>query len=223
MAVILLAASALLGRTGAAYVAQANEREARICIVLDAGHGLWDPGKIGVGGSLEKEINLQITMKLKSLLENGDFQVVLTREQDGELTDGSKSDTKAGDMKNRCRIIEEADPIFTVSIHQNSYTTADVKGAQVFYYGQSKEGAELAAHIQRSLVSRVDPKNHRVEKANESYYLLKKTSSPTIIVECGFMSNPREEELLNQEEYQEKLAWAIYMGICTYLSENAEK
>ena len=126
---------------------------------------------------------------------------------------------KVEDMHNRCEIITKAMPVFTVSIHQNSYPEEYVKGAQVFYYGQSKEGEALAKKIQSSLVSYLDPKNHRVEKANESYYLLKKTPTPTVIVECGFLSNSEEAELLNTEEYQEKVAWAVMMGVIQYLNE----
>ena len=110
-------------------------------------------------------------------------------------------------------------PVFTVSIHQNSYPEEYVKGAQVFYYGHSKEGEALAKKIQNSLVLHLDPDNHRVEKANESYYLLKKTPTPTVIVECGFLSNSEEAELLDTDAYQEKVAWAIMMGVSQYLNE----
>ena len=110
-------------------------------------------------------------------------------------------------------------PVFTVSIHQNSYPEEYVKGAQVFYYGQSTEGEALAKKIQSSLVEHLDPENHRVEKANESYYLLKKTPTPTVIVECGFLSNSEEAKLLETEEYQDKVAWAIMMGIEQYMGE----
>ena len=122
-------------------------------------------------------------------------------------------------MQKRCGIITEAMPIFSVRIHQNSYPQEYVKGAQVFYFGQSKEGEELAKKIQNSLVAHLDPENHRVEKANESYYLLKKTPTPTVIVECGFLSNREEAELLKTEDYQDKVAWAVMMGILQYLNE----
>lgn len=120
-------------------------------------------------------------------------------------------------MQNRCALITETNPIFTISLHQNSYTTEDVKGAQVFYYGQSEDGKKLAEYIQSSLIERVDPENNRTVKANESYYLLKKTPTPTVIVECGFLSNPVEAELLLTDAYQEKLVHAISKGIMDYL------
>ena len=108
-----------------------------------------------------------------------------------------------------------------MSIHQNSYTTEDIKGAQVFYYGQSENGKRLADVLQKHLISEVDPQNTRVAKANESYYLLKKTPTPTVIVECGFLSNQSEADLLLTEDYQSKLAHAIYLGILSYLEEES--
>ena len=95
-----------------------------------------------------------------------------------------------------------------------------MKGAQVFYYGQSQEGKELAEVLQKSLVAELDKENHRTAKANESYYLLKKTPTPTVIVECGFLSNPTEADLLLTDDYQNKLVNAIYIGIQNYLSES---
>ena len=124
-------------------------------------------------------------------------------------------------MQNRCQMIADASPAFTVSIHQNSYTTEDIKGAQVFYYGQSENGKRLADVLQEHLISEVDPQNTRVAKANESYYLLKKTPTPTVIVECGFLSNQAEADLLLTEDYQNKIAHAIYQGILSYLEEES--
>jgi N-acetylmuramoyl-L-alanine amidase len=107
-----------------------------------------------------------------------------------------------------------------VSIHQNSYGEEYVNGAQVFYHANSKEGQSLAVYLQESLRERLNPKNHRQIKANDSYYLLKKTSVPTVIVECGFLSNYTEAELLEAEEYQDRIAWAIHMGILQFINKN---
>lgn len=226
MAVILLFAAAILSSRGKEAIVLAtsgagktvNER----CIVVDAGHGGDDPGKIGINGTLEKDINLAIACKLKDLLTSQGYEVVLTRETgEGLYRPGSKN-MKVEDMQKRCGIISETMPAFTVSIHQNSYPEEYVKGAQVFYYGQSKEGEQLAKKIQASLIARLDPENHRVEKANESYYLLKKTPTPTVIVECGFLSNSEEAGLLNTEAYQDKVAWAVMMGVTQYMNGEDE-
>lgn len=218
MAVILLLAAAVVSRKEAVIISesQAAKTVNEKCIVIDAGHGGDDSGKIGINGTLEKDINLIIAHKLKVLLESQDFEVVMTRTTSEGLNSSGAKNKKAEDMHKRCEIITETMPVFTVSIHQNSYPEEYVQGAQVFYYGQSKEGAILAKKIQESMVKRLDPENHRLEKANESYYLLRKTPTPTVIVECGFLSNSEEAELLNTPEYQDKVAWAVMMGIIQY-------
>lgn len=192
--------------------------ETEFCVVIDAGHGGHDPGKIGINGAEEKKINLLIAEKLKKYLEANDIQVVMTRESDEGLYDADASNKKVQDMKRRIHIIEDAAPQITVSIHQNSYPEEYVHGAQVFYYTGSREGQALAELVQKQLVGKVDPENKRRVKANDSYYLLKKTDVPIIIVECGFLSNSREAEKLCSDEYQEELAWAIHMGVLQYLN-----
>lgn len=117
-------------------------------------------------------------------------------------------------------MIEEASPVLTVSIHQNSYPEGYVHGAQVFYYTGSTQGQLLAACVQGQLVKRADPENKRQIKANDSYYLLKKTEVPIVIVECGFLSNREEAEKLCTPDYQHRVAWAIHMGILQYLNKN---
>ena len=124
-------------------------------------------------------------------------------------------------MKRRASIIEETEPVLTVSIHQNSYPEEYVHGAQVFFYETSVEGKKLAEAIQTRLVQDIEPENKRQVKANDSYYLLKKTPTPIVIVECGFLSNQEEGEKLCTDLYQEKVAWAIHLGILQYL--NSEK
>lgn len=193
-----------------------NERPP--CVVLDAGHGGFDPGKIGINGELEKDINLQITLLVQKYLEAQDVQVVLTRDSDEALCGENDSNKKVQDMKQRIDIIDQIAPDLTVSIHQNSYPSEEVKGAQVFYYTGSLEGQRIAEYLQKSLVQRLDKENHRQVKANDSYYLLKKTKTPIVIVECGFLSNSIEAEMLCRPEYQEKVAWAIHLGIMQYLN-----
>lgn len=219
MAVCLLVSAFILAKQGAILVQSEKTTAKNICIVLDAGHGGSDPGKVGINDALEKDINLAITLKLKDLLEQKDIDVILTRDSDAGLYPADATNKKASDMQKRCQIITEANPVFTISIHQNSYTTEDVSGAQVFYYGQSTEGEKLATILQNSLISHVNPDSRRAAKANESYYLLKKTPTPTVIVECGFLSNRAEADLLLDTDYQSKIARAIYMGILEYLEQ----
>lgn len=186
----------------------------RNTIVLDPGHGGEDPGKVGVNGVLEKEINLQIAMQVKEILEEKNIQVVMTRMEDEMLCPKDADNKKREDMRKRVEMINEVNPVLAVSIHQNSYTDPEVSGAQVFYYLGSEEGKIVAERMQNALLE-VDLNNKRAAKGNDSYYLLKKTKVPTIIVECGFLSNPSEAEKLKTKEYQESVANAIVNGIET--------
>ena len=188
------------------------------CVVIDAGHGGEDPGKVGVNNALEKDINLAIAQKLKLFLEQNDVRVVMTREGDAGLHDEQASSKKSQDMLRRVARIDETNPDFAVSIHQNSYSKESISGAQVFYYAGSTKGRELADLIQNSMRRRLDPSNGRQIKANDSYYLLRKSSVPMVIVESGFLSNKAEADLLTSEQYQEKVAWSIYMGIMQYIN-----
>lgn len=186
-------------------------------IVLDAGHGGWDPGKTGTTGKNEKELNLAVVEKLADYLEMGGAKVILTREKDDALGAGKKVD-----MAERKRIANESDADILVSIHQNAFPSARAKGAQVFYHNSSGNGKMLAECVQENLRSRVDGSNTRQAKENKDYYILRTTEIPAVIVECGFLSNAEEERMLNDAAYQEKLAWAIYCGILDYF-ENLNK
>lgn len=197
---------------------KAEKEKEKICVVIDAGHGGFDPGKVGVNGALEKDINLAVAKKVRQFLEAEDIEVVMTRETEAGLYSESDSNKKVQDMKKRIEIMEKASPVVTVSIHQNSYHEEYVHGAQVFYYEASEEGKKLAGILQKNLIEGVDKENTRVEKANDSYYLLRKTSKPIVIVECGFLSNREEADALLDESYQEKIAWAIHMGILQYIN-----
>ena len=188
-------------------------------VVLDAGHGGLDPGKVGVDGTLEKDINLSIVSKLKDLLEAADVTVILTRTEDKGLYQDNDANKKRADMNARCQLIEASDPDLAVSIHQNSYHEESVKGAQVFYYEKSQEGMRLAQILQQGFDRVLGEENTRQAKANDQYYLLLHTSCPVVIVECGFLSNWEETIKLSDEGYQERLAWAIHLGILQYLNE----
>lgn len=197
---------------------KSGSMEKKAVVLIDPGHGGVDPGKVGAGDIYEKDINLEISKKLKTTLEQNDFCVYMTREEDKGLYDESAERKKAQDMKRRVAMIEECAPDVTVSIHQNSFPDASVRGAQTFYYATSEDGKQLAETIQDTLSELADT-TKRLAKANMDYYLLKKTSGPIAIVECGFLTNGDELIKLCDETYQEQLAWKIYMGIEKYLSQ----
>jgi len=220
---ILMVSMFVVAREGAVYVNSLQvANKDKICVVIDAGHGGSDPGKVGINNQLEKELNLKIAKILKGFLQAEDIEVVMTRESDDGLYDEDASNKKVQDMKRRLEVIEKADPVIVVSIHQNSYHEEYVKGAQVFYYSTSENSKQLAEIIQEQLRS-LDPDNKREAKGNDSYFLLKKTSKPIVIVECGFLSNREEAEKLSSSLYQEKMAWNIHMGILQYLNQNVRK
>jgi len=180
-------------------------------IVIDAGHGGWDPGKVRSDGVEEKNINLDISLKLQQYLEQGGANVFTTR-----IDDSALSKKKIEDLRQR-KIIAGGDDIdIFISIHQNSFPKKSANGAQVFYYKKSEHGKALAECIQNKIKEFADPKNERVPKPNGEYYILKNTKAASVIVECGFLSNDEENKKLNSEEYQQKIAWAIYMGVLEY-------
>lgn len=220
MSVLVLICACVLAKKGSVYVTGRQVTEQKECIVVDVGHGGFDSGKIGIHGELEKNVNLQIALKLKKILEDDGMSVIMTREDDQGLYDENASNKKVQDLQRRCDLINDKKPTLTVSIHQNSYTSPEIKGAQVFYYTTSIESKKLAEIMQASLIDNVDPDNHREAKSNDSYYILKKTSSPIIIVECGFLSNPEEAEKLSDEAYQQKISEAIRIGIHEYLGKS---
>lgn len=193
-------------------------KKASFHVLIDAGHGGFDSGKVGVDGTLEKDINLKIAKKLESLLSAADIKVSMTRTEDRSLAEEASSSKKQADMKKRASLMNEKNYDCIISIHQNSYPDEAVHGAQVFFYTPSEEGSRLARILQSKLVAQVDPSNYRTEKSNDTYYLLKNASAPAVIVECGFLSNWSESKKLVDDAYQHKLAWAIHLGVLQYLN-----
>jgi N-acetylmuramoyl-L-alanine amidase len=200
-----------------------KEQREQLVVVIDPGHGGRDPGKVGVNDSLEKDINLSIAFKLKTLLELNDIKVVMTREEDMGLYSDTDRNKKNADLNKRIEIIQSSGAELAISIHQNSFTEEYVKGAQVFYHKESASGKQLAEIIQEQLKETIKDGNHRKAKANSDYYMLRKTECTLVIVECGYMSNYSEAALLINEEYQEKLAWGIHLGIMKFINDNKQK
>lgn len=200
------------------YLPTFQKAEKPLVIVIDPGHGGNDPGKVGINNALEKDINLSIALKLKSYFEMQGIAVIMTRETDDGLYEEGVRNKKKSDLQARVKLCNESKAALVISIHQNSYQTENCKGAQVFYFEESKDGQELAGYIQQSIVLNVDPENKRKIKANSSYFMLKETAVTTVIVECGFLSNSEEAELLNSEDYQTKIAYGIHAGVVAYLN-----
>ena len=196
------------------YFSKAIKPNDDFVVVIDPGHGGSDPGKVGASDVKEKDVNLAIALKLRDSLEERGVKVVLTRENDACLATPGATNKKTSDMNNRVEIINSSQADILISIHQNSYTDASVKGAQVFYHGTSEESRRLAETLQSALISGVDPDNNRAAKEGNDYFILRKSTCPGVIVECGFLSCPEETAKLVDEEYQEKIAETIAESVC---------
>lgn len=199
-------------------------------ILLDPGHGGIDSGASGSGGVCEKNINLSIALTIKRLAEADGWAVVMTREDDSSLSPRQDRQSirsmKTEDLLARKKVIEETEPTVAVSIHLNSFKQDQrVRGAQTFYPGSGDqiirdESKLLAEIIQENLVKGISDGTDRVALAKSDVLMLKNPIAPIVIVECGFLSNPEEERLLNTEDYQRKLAECIYKGIMEYTGKS---
>lgn len=207
------------GKIPALKANQNKENENIKTVVIDPGHGGVDGGAVSVRGDSEKEINLSISLLLSEMLEEKGIVVIMTRDSDVGLYEEGDSNKKVADMKSRCKIANDSKADLLVSVHQNNYQSEGVKGAQVFYYSRSLEGEKLAKTLQSSLKANLDKDNGRQAKANDNYYILINVPCPAVIVECGFLSNYIEAELLVSDEYQKKVAQALCDGICEYLED----
>ncbi|MEG0371272.1 MAG: N-acetylmuramoyl-L-alanine amidase CwlD [Clostridium sp.] len=182
-------------------------------IVIDAGHGGVDGGAVGKGGTLEKDINLILAKKTKAFIEENGDTCIMIRELDEDLYGclGSDRNKKQQDLKKRKDLIKEYNADIFISIHLNSFPNS--KGGQVFYQKGDDDGQLLAKLIQDEFIKNVDPTNKRSEKESNKYFVLKNNDIPSVIVECGFLSSPSEEKLLNNDDYQNRIAASIFYGI----------
>lgn len=191
-------------------------------IGIDPGHGGVDPGALSKEGLEEDDINLQIAHKLKRYIEQSGGIAVLTREEDKGLYTEKSTTTKqmkTEDLKNRKALIEGSDCEIFLSIHLNSFTKPKYSGAQTFYSKRIPDSQKLAYILQDELRNVLNKDNKRLPENNEEVYLLTQMDMPSVLIEAGFLSNKKEARRLNTSEYQEKIAWSIYVGIMKYFSE----
>lgn len=190
-------------------------------VIIDAGHGGDDGGAIGIDGTVEKDINLDIALKLEKLLKFYGFDVIMTRTEDIMTCDDgldSLRKRKVSDIHNRFDVLEKNPDAVFISIHQNKFEDNSQHGTQVFYSGNNDESKLLAESIQNSIVSVLQPDNSRVvKKSGSGIYLLYHAKLPAVLVECGFISNPTEVKRLNDEKYRMKIAILSADGLIKYL------
>lgn len=188
-------------------------------IILDAGHGSPDGGAVGQDGSIESALNLDIVLKLQKLLEASNCTVILTRSDENgiyESTAETIREQKVSDMKSRADIANNSNAEIFVSIHMNKLEQTKYSGWQTFYKNKDETSKEIAENIQTSLNYFIKKENSRTIKSISGIYLTKNVEIPLVIVECGFLSNEEENKLLQTDDYQNELAWSIYIGIMDY-------
>lgn len=182
-------------------------------IVLDPGHGGMDGGAVSEDGIIEKDLNLQLALKLRDMLVAEGFDVVMTRETDVSIHDPDKTTIhaqKESDLVNRVALANSYPDAVLVSIHMNKFTQTKYWGAQVFYSKNHEESAAIAGLIQSQIKENLQPENHReIKPAGKEIYLLSKVTIPAVIVECGFLSNAQDAANLSNPDYQDKFAGCI--------------
>lgn len=191
-------------------------------IVIDAGHGNPDGGAVSKNGISEADINLKIALKLQNLLEQSGATVILTRSDENGIYDANKTklkEQKVSDIKNRVKIGNSSSADIFVSIHLNKIPQSQYSGWQTFFKNGSEQGEKLATSIQENLNKTIEKENNRVPMKLDNVYIVKNVEIPLTIVECGFLSNEAEERKLQEDDYQDKLAWGIYNGIINYFYE----
>lgn len=198
---------------------------AQSCVViLDAGHGGFDGGTTAADGTVEKDINLSVVKKLDALLHAAGVQTRLTRTDDQSIHDPqitSVRQQKISDIHNRLQIMEQTENAIFVSIHQNHFSASKYRGTQVFYSGNNAQSKALASAIQSSVIAILQPENHRtIKQSGTEIFLLYHAVRPAVMVECGFLSNPDETQLLKTDQYQKQLALSIYQGIVKFMEDS---
>ena len=216
LCVILVCIILICSVVGICYAVQATSSpKLEYTIVIDAGHGGRDGGSVGELGSIEKELNLEYANSLKSMLEKSDVKVVMTRKDDNGLYEEDASNKKLSDMRARRDIIRSAKPDLVISIHMNSYPLKNCVGAKTFYKINSEASLKAAQCVQDSLHYYINNASSSVSEGD--YYILNCTDYTSILIECGFISNPMEEQLLADKHYREDFIYSVYCGILMYL------
>lgn len=191
-----------------------NNIQTKKTVIIDPGHGGIDVGTVGIDGSLEKNINLSISLDLYDFLMVSGINTVLTRDGDYEMYRAGEQRTKS-DLYNRMDYINSVPDSILISIHQNHFENEAEWGTQVWYSPNDEISPTLADKILNSVKKNIQPENKREnKKSDDSYYILYKAQKPSVMVECGFVSNENENKRLQDKEYQRDMAYSILVGIC---------
>lgn len=191
-----------------------NQVIKRQTVIIDPGHGGIDVGTVGIDGSLEKNINLSVSLDLYDFLSVSGINAVLTRDGDYEVYKQGETRSKS-DLYNRMDFINSIPNSMLISVHQNHFENEAEWGSQVWYSPNDEVSPIIADKILNSLKQNTQPDNTRSnKKSDNSYYILYKAQKPSVMVECGFVSNEKENKKLQDAEYQKDIAYSILTGIC---------
>jgi N-acetylmuramoyl-L-alanine amidase len=208
------ASNAAASKPAATKNAAEKDNDGKLCVVVDAGHGGFDPGAIGANGTHEADVNLEVAKKLKKELENRGAQVIMTRENDDGL-----GNTQQESLKERRRLIQESGADMVISIHMNSFDDKNVSGPLVLFGPGSQRGKEFADTVQQSLNDALETDG---TARSQDLVVVQSIDEPSILVECGYITNPKEEKNLKKPEYQDKIVKAICNGVDDYRGKGSD-
>ncbi len=224
-AIMLIAGVAAYGGEKAKQTLQTMAQDSRKqVVILDAGHGGMDGGCSSANGDVEKNINLAILLDLRELLKMSGYEVIVTRDTDISIHDAGIegiANQKSSDMDNRLEIFNSCEDAICISIHQNQFTDPKYSGAQMFYSDTNSENGILAQRLQNQFVAFLQPENKReIKLCGKELFLCYYSENPTVMVECGFLSNPEEAAKLVTEDYQQQVAFTIYAALVQHCADN---
>ncbi len=217
--VIAVIGIAQLGSEAVTAAVQTTPISREHCFVIDAGHGGIDGGATSCTGVLESTLNLEIAIRLNSLMHFLGYETVMIRDTDTSVyTQGNTiAAQKVSDLKERVRIVNETQGAVLISIHQNTFADRRFDGAQVFY-GADEQSRALAVQLQSAIAATINPGSSRKSKTAKGIYLMEHITQPGVLIECGFLSNPEEEARLRSADYQKKLCCVIASSVVNSLS-----
>ena len=211
-----------LGNKTITVISQNAPVERGCCVIVDAGHGYPDGGTTSVTGILECTLNLQIAQKTEAVLNLLGVHTYMLRETEESIYSSGNTiaQKKISDIRNRVKMVNDIDDGILISIHQNYFSDSQYRGAQVFY-ADSESSRQFAEKIQSNFVTALQPDNHRLPKKSTGVYLMEHIDCTAVLVECGFLSNPSEDALLSDQDYQKKIAGVLAISAANYLDRSS--
>lgn len=190
-------------------------------VIIDPGHGGIDGGAVGKNGTLEKNLNMSLSLELRDALKETGYNVILTREKDQLTYNGDEKNKKKADTKYRLKVAAENPTALFISIHMNYFEDTTAKGSQIFYSVNNPKSKDFAEILKKSLTENTDKQNKReIKEAYPNIYIMRNIKNPAVLLECGFISNREEEKLLNSKEYRASIVKSICNAVELFKKES---